>query len=427
MMVCISGLKKRTGLKVVNRHGPCSPFVGKERVTHRQILRQDQIRVNSLIARVMSSTQLAQSQVDVDESQKTTLPAYLGASLSTSNYIVTVGFGTPKKDLSIAFDTGSDLTWIQCKPCSNCYPQKEPIFDPSQSTSYLNISCDSPQCNRLASATGNPSSCFGATCQYSIGYGDGSNSAGSFARETLTLSSSDVVSNFFFGCGNDNDGLFGSTAGLLGLGRDSVSVVSQTAKKFGQVFSYCLPPTSSSAGYLTFGSSGFPSGVKFTPLVTNQKAPSLYFLEMTGIKVGGQSLPIDASVFASPGTLIDSGTVITRFQPAAYSALRSAFRSAMSNYSTAPAYELFDTCYDFSGHDSVSVPTIVLQFKDGADVNVDISGIFYTVSKSQICLAFAGNQDAGSVGIFGNRQQRSYDVVYDVARQRLGFSAGGCS
>ncbi|RWR95095.1 aspartyl protease family-like protein [Cinnamomum micranthum f. kanehirae] len=410
-----------SGLRVVHRHGPCSPF-GGGRASHRQILHEDQARVNLIHSRISKSTQKLQPQ-------STSLPANLGIPFSTSNYIVTVGFGTPKKDMTVAFDTGSDLTFIQCKPCAvKCYNQKEPIFDPSQSTSFVNISCYSVECTLLSTATGNPSSCdYSSTCEYSIGYADGSTSAGIFGKETLTLTSTDVIQNFQFGCGQDNDGLFGETAGLLGLGRGPISIVSQTVGDYCQVFSYCLPSSSSSEGYLTFGTEAISPGVNFTSLVTNPNAPSFYFLELIGISVGGSDIGIPPSTFSSPGTIIDSGTVITRLQPDAYSALKSAFQKGMSNYTMAPAYELFDTCYNFTGLDTVSVPTIKLRFSGGVDVDMTIYGIFFVVSQSQVCLAFAGNKNPESISIIGNRQQRTVAVVYDVAGGRIGFGANGCN
>ncbi|XP_058113119.1 aspartyl protease family protein At5g10770-like [Magnolia sinica] len=411
----------QTGLKIVHRRGPCSPF-GQEKASTREILMQDQSRVDSLMSRISSGSQRVKTQ-------DTEVPAQLGSSLGTQNYIVTVGFGTPEKKLSIAFDTGSDFTWIQCSPCPpiKCYSQQEPLFDPSESTSYRNVSCDSPQCAQLDSATGNPHSCS-STCQYTVEYGDSSSSSGSFASETLTLTPSDVILNFPFGCGHENQGLFGRTAGLLGLGRDPLSLVSQTALKYNRVFSYCLPSPSSSDGYLKFGSDAITSSnLKFTQMGTNPKAPSFYFLTMIGIRVAGEDLPIQASTFASPGTIIDSGTVITRLQPAAYMELRSTFRKSMSNYTMTSEYEIFDTCYDFSGLETVNVPKIVLRFQGDVEVEVDVLGIFYPVNNSQICLAFVGNRYTDSLGIIGNRQQRKINVVYDVGGERVGFGAGGCS
>jgi len=83
------------------------------------------------------------------------LPAIYGNHIGTANYFVVVGLGTPKRNLSLAFDTGSDLTWTQCQPCvGSCYKQQDEIFDPSKSASYCNISCTSSDCTQLSSSTG---------------------------------------------------------------------------------------------------------------------------------------------------------------------------------------------------------------------------------------------------------------------------------
>lgn len=109
---------------------------------------------------------------------------------------------------------------------------------------------------------------------------------------TLTLtSSSDVFPNFYFGCGQNNQGLFGRTAGLIGLGKDPLSIVSQTDQKYGKYFSYCLPSTPSSTGFLTLGKSGSPSNnLKFTPF-SSSRGNDFYYIDIILIYVGGQQLP----------------------------------------------------------------------------------------------------------------------------------------
>ncbi|KAF7815881.1 aspartyl protease family protein [Senna tora] len=285
------------------------------------------------------------------------IPARSGSLIGSGNYYVTVGLGSPKKELSLIFDTGSDLTWTQCEPCARyCYNQKEPLFDPLKSSTYYNISCTSTLCTQLSSATGNEPGCSATkACIYGIQYGDSSFSIGYFAKETLTVSSSDVVSNFLFGCGQNNRGLFGATAGLLGLGRHSISFVQQTAQKYRKIFSYCLPSTSSYAGFLKFGGDGSSAGkVQYTPLVS--VGDSFYGLDFTGISVGGTRLPISSSVFSAGSSIIDSGTVITRLPPGAYGPLRDAFRRGMSKYPRGNSLSILDTCYDLSGYEVVSSP-----------------------------------------------------------------------
>ena len=358
----------------------------------------------------------------------TSIPAHSGRALGTGNYIVTVGFGTPKKDLSLVFDTGSDLTWIQCQPCSRfCYSQKEPIFDPRRSSSYRNISCSSVDCSSLQSATGTKPGCSTSNCVYGVRYGDGSYSVGFYARETLTLTSTDVIPGLSIGCGENDKGLFGQAGGLLGLGRGKVSLVSQSAGKYGKVFSYCLPSSPAASGYLKMGSTAPKSGIQYTPMLNDAREQSFYFLEIVGIRVGKQELSIPRSVFTTAGTLLDSGTVITRFPPAAYAVLRSAFREQMQSYSFAASLSILDTCYDFTGHNTISIPKISIIFQGNVSLDVHVSGILYVAKISQICLAFAGNDNASDLAILGNAQQKTYEIVYNVARGVIGFGRDGCS
>ena len=148
--------------------------------------------------------------------------------IGDDNYVVTVGFGTPKRDLTLMFDTGSPTTWIQCKPC-DCYEQEEPIFDPSQSSTFSNSSL-----------------------QYTQKYHDKSYASGYFAHDTLTMSIFEFK-DFEFLCGHNNSGYFGEVAGILGIGLSKNSLISQTFSNFLLLFCYCLPPTENSSGFLVFG------------------------------------------------------------------------------------------------------------------------------------------------------------------------------
>ncbi|XP_039172812.1 aspartyl protease family protein At5g10770-like [Eucalyptus grandis] len=414
--------KRKSTLEVYHKHGPCSQLVqGHSPLNHTKSLLQDESRVKWI------QSQSSNGSDGLKVSAATSLPAKSGITLGTGNYIVTIGLGTPKQDLTLIFDTGSPLTWTQCQPCvGSCYTQSDPIFDPSQSSSYANISCTSTLCSQLGSIVA--SGCSRSTCLYGIQYGDQSSSVGFFATEKLTISPTDVIDNFEFGCGENNQGLFGRAAGLIGLSDDKISIVEQTATKYGKYFSYCLPSSSSSKGHLTFGKDGGASNsVSFTPLSTVPQSSQFYGISIEGISVEGNRLSIPSTVFSSGGAIIDSGTVISRLPPTAYSALRTAFRKAMANYTTAPALSILDTCYDLSKESTVTVPTITFSFAGGADINLDHNGIFYVAKASQVCLAFAANGADSDLGIYGNVQQKTFEVVYDVAGGKLGFGSNGCS
>ncbi|KAF3792337.1 ASPARTIC PROTEASE IN GUARD CELL 1 protein [Nymphaea thermarum] len=420
----------RGALKLVHRHGPCSPFSASaangSQLTLTEILQQDQSRVQWIHSRASSSPSYNKQVQDPFQAEATAqLPARPGASLSTGNYIVTVGLGTPKQAFNLIFDTGSDLTWVQCEPCISCYPQQGPRFNPAFSSTYQRVACTAPECAQAKLESG-LNQCSASLCIYGLVYGDNSNTVGQLSRDTLTLTGSDVLPGFTFGCGLKNQGLFGMAGGLLGLGRTQLSVVSQARNKYGGVFSYCLP-TSNSVGHLTFGPdpSSF-SSTRFTPLLPNSK---FYVVPLTGISVAGRLLPLSPSAFGSQGTILDSGTVITRLPPAAYSALRSAFRAFMAQrkYPLAPAASLLDTCYDLSRYTAVQIPGIAFHFQGGADLVLNVANILVISSQSQVCLAFAGNTNAADPGIIGNWQQKTTLLVHDIPHSKIGFVQGACT
>jgi len=437
-------------MPTVHQHGPCSPLAddkhGKKVPSHTEILVADQRRVEYIHRRVSettgrvrrqkhsapvvelrpgtpSSTRSSSSSLS-SSATSTNLPAKSGLSLNTGNYVVPIRLGTPAARFTVVFDTGSDTTWVQCQPCvAYCYQQKEPLFTPTKSSTYANISCTSSYCSDL-----DTSGCSGGHCLYAVQYGDGSYTVGFYAQDTLTLGY-DTVKDFRFGCGEKNRGLFGKAAGLMGLGRGKTSVPVQAYDKYSGVFAYCIPATSSGTGFLDFGP-GAPAAAnaRLTPMLVDN-GPTFYYVGMTGIKVGGHLLSIPATVFSDAGALVDSGTVITRLPPSAYEPLRSAFAKGMEGlgYKTAPAFSILDTCYDLTGYQgSIALPAVSLVFQGGACLDVDASGILYVADVSQACLAFAANDDDTDMTIVGNTQQKTYSVLYDLGKKVVGFAPGAC-
>ena len=74
-----------------------------------------------------------------------TVPTTLGLSVDTLEYVVTVSLGTPAVTQTVLMDTGSDLSWVQCRPClaATCHPQQDKLFDPARSATYSAFSCSS--------------------------------------------------------------------------------------------------------------------------------------------------------------------------------------------------------------------------------------------------------------------------------------------
>jgi hypothetical protein len=97
----------------------------------------------------------------------------------------------------------------------------------------------------------------------------------------------------------------------MGLGGDVQSLVSQTAASHGNAFSYCLPATSSTSGFLTLGAPNDTSDFVTTPMLRVKDYLTSYRVLLQDIIVDGNPLGLSPSVFAE-GALMDSGTRTSR-------------------------------------------------------------------------------------------------------------------
>ncbi|CAN6205606.1 unnamed protein product [Urochloa humidicola] len=136
----------------------------------------------------------------------------------TEEYLMTLAIGTPPVNYSAIVDTGSDLIWTQCAPCSDqCFKQPSPLYNPASSTTFSILPCGSSL--SMCSAAPAP----GCSCPYNQTYGKGWTS-GVQATETFTFGSTPAdqtrVPNITFGCSNaSSSGDWNGSSGLVGLGR----------------------------------------------------------------------------------------------------------------------------------------------------------------------------------------------------------------
>ncbi|KAK6931473.1 Xylanase inhibitor, C-terminal [Dillenia turbinata] len=395
-------------------------------------LKRDSERVKSLNLRLdlairgISESDLKPVEVELEEQQVGNLegPIISGTSQGSGEYFSRVGIGSPPKSVYMVLDTGSDVNWVQCEPCGDCYQQADPVFDPTESSSFKPLTCESQYCKSL-----DVSECQNGTCLYEVSYGDGSYTVGDFVGETLTFTGSKAVDNVAIGCGHNNEGLFIAAAGLLGLGGGSLSLPSQINTTS---FSYCLVDRDSdSASTLEFGGQpALPPNSVTAPLLRNIQLDTFYYIGLTGISVGGDMLSIPPSSFemdesGNGGIIIDSGTAVTRLQTDVYDTLRDAFVSGTRDLPSANGVALFDTCYDLSSKTSVEVPTVSFHFPEGRTLAFPAKNYLIPVdSVGTFCFAFAPTSSA--LSIIGNVQQQGTRVSLDLANSLVGLSPNKC-
>uniref|UniRef100_A0A7N0T358 Peptidase A1 domain-containing protein n=1 Tax=Kalanchoe fedtschenkoi TaxID=63787 RepID=A0A7N0T358_KALFE len=375
-----------------------------------------------------------------------------GVSLGSGEYFIDVFVGTPPRHFSLILDTGSDLNWIQCAPCLDCFDQNGPHYDPKASTSFENVSCRDPRC-RLVTAPEPQQQCQSQrqACHYFYWYGDSSNSTGDFALETFTVNLTTSVGgesefmkveNVMFGCGHWNRGLFHGAAGLLGLGRGPLSFSSQLQSLYGHSFSYCLVDRNSDpsvSSKLIFGEDrdilSHPE-LNYTAFLTGKQnlVDTFYYVQIKAILVGGQPLNIPEETWhvssdGSGGTIVDSGTTLSYFAEPAYKAIKEAFMEKVKAYPRVVDFPLLDPCYNVSGVKTpLELPEFGILFEDGAVWNFPIENYFIRLEPEQVvCLAMMGSAPASALSIIGNYQQQNFHIMYDTKNSKLGFAPRRCA
>ncbi|KAL2339353.1 hypothetical protein Fmac_007293 [Flemingia macrophylla] len=381
-------------------------------------MKRDAKRVGWLVGRMSKETAVEEASFGSE--------VVSGTDEGSGEYFVRIGIGSPATYQYMVIDSGSDVVWVQCQPCTQCYNQSDPIFNPANSSSFAAVSCSSAVCAQLDDAA----ACRQGSCRYQLSYGDGSYTKGTLALETITLGRT-LIRNTAIGCGHWNQGMFVAAAGLLGLGAGPMSFVGQLGGQTGGAFGYCLLSRgSASSGSLQFGRQAMPIGAAWVPLIPNPFFPSFYYVALSGLGVGGARLNISEDLFrltdlGDGGAVMDTGTAVTRLPSPAYASLRDAFVAQTTNLPRASGVSIFDTCYDLNGFVTVRVPTVSFYFSGGQILTLPARNFLIPADDAgTFCFAFSPSPSA--LSIIGNIQQEGIQISVDGANGFVGFGPNVC-
>lgn len=366
-----------------------------------------------------------------------TSPVVSGSTLGSGQYFVDFFLGTPPQKFSLIVDSGSDLLWVQCSPCRQCYAQDSPLYSPANSSTFAPVPCLSSECLLIPATEGFPCDFrYPGACAYEYRYGDSSSSKGVFAYESATVDGI-RIDKVAFGCGSDNQGSFAAAGGVLGLGQGPLSFGSQVGYAYGNKFAYCLvnylDPTSVSSS-LIFGDELISTihDLEYTPMVSNPSSPTLYYVKIKKVMVSGEVLAIPESAWSidflgNGGSIFDSGTTVTYWVPSAYRHILAAFENGVA-YPRAGSVQGLDLCVDVTGIEQPQFPSFEMELEGGAMFRPQAGNYFVDVAPNVQCLAMAGL--ASSIGGFntiGNLLQQNFLVQYDRDAYRIGFAPAKCS
>lgn len=407
-----------SGVSIIPIYAKCSPF--------------NKPKTGSLVDTVMNMASKDWERVrylaSLGAQKKVTSAPIASAQqlFNIASYVVLVKLGTPGQLMFMVLDTGYDAAWAPCSGCTGC---SNATFSPKTSSTYGSLDCSVPQCSQARGlscpATGS------SPCLFNQSYGGDSSFSGTLVQDSLGLGN-DVVPNYAFGCVSDISGGSTPPQGLLGLGRGPLSLLSQSGSLYSGVFSYCLPSFKSYyfSGSLKLGPSGQPKSIRTTPLLRNPHRPSLYYVNLTGVSIGRVLVPIAPELLAfdpntGAGTVIDSGTVVTRFVQPVYTAIRDEFRKQVKGPFS--SLGVFDTCFAASSENVA--PPVKLHFT-GLDLTLPMeNSLIHSSSGPLACLALAAapNNVNSVLNIIATLQQQNHRILFDVTNSLVGIARELCN
>jgi len=412
----LEALNDGFSVELIHRDSPKSPFYNSSQ-THFQRI------ANALRRSIIRMNHFNKSFVSPNTPQA---PVTSGLG----EYLMRYSVGTPPVESYGIVDTGSDITWLQCRPCQSCFKQNTPIFDPSKSQTYKTISCTTNTCR---SARGTSCAARTRNCKYFISYADRSLSQGDLSLETLTLGSSNgspvKIPGIAIGCGYKNRDLERGHSGIVGLGRGTASLINQLGPSIGGKFSYCLVPAYSkpnSSGKLNFGNAAVVSGpgTVTTPLYS-RNGDVFYYLNLEAVSVGSNRIEFENSLANSGGMgniVIDSGTTLSFLPTDIYSKLESAVAQTIKLPRAKGSNQGSELCYK-TGSGKVDVPVITAHFS-GANVLLYAPNTFVKLADDIMCFAFVPTK---SRAIFGNLVQQNVLVGFDLQKNTVSFKLVDCT
>ncbi|KAK6229037.1 hypothetical protein SCA6_017988 [Theobroma cacao] len=437
-------------LELLHRHAPqlhARPKTQHERL--KDLVHHDFIRHNRRQAWETPKTTTATASKTNAAIQ---MPLSAGRDFGIGQYVTTFKVGTPSQKFRLIVDTGSDLTWINCRyRCArgdNCTTQERGIkrgrvFRAHLSSSFRPIPCFSQMCKvelrNLFSLTICPTPL--TPCAYDYRYIDGSDAMGVFAKESVTVGLTNSrmarLHDVLIGCSDSSQGrTVKNVDGVLGLANSKYSFVTKAAERWGGKFSYCLVDHLShinASNYLIFGANNNQLTVlgntRYTRLELNLVSFS-YAVNVQGISIGGKMLDIPLQVWDTRkggGTILDSGTSLSFFTDPAYQPVMAAIKMSVSKYPQVKLHGVpMEYCFNSTGFDETLVPKLIIHFADGARFEPHWRSYVISAADGVRCLGFLPARFP-SVSVIGNIMQQNYLWEFDLEGNKLRFAPSSCT
>ncbi|GER52793.1 eukaryotic aspartyl protease family protein [Striga asiatica] len=385
-----------------------------------------------------------------DRNASAELEMHSAADEGAGQYLVEFRVGSPAHRALLIADTGSDLTWTNCRfSCrrGGCKRDslKRRVFRADLSSTFRTVPCSSRTCRDDLSSLFSLNRCIlpRDPCAYDYRYADGSSAQGVFGNDSVTLTLSNGrrtrLDNVLVGCSDSSNGpTIQAADGVMGLGYSNHSFALRAATEFGGKFSYCLVDHLSPrnlTSYLVFGpheqahNISLNRRLRYTELVLGLITP-FYAVNVKGISVGGSMLDIPAGTWDLGGTggaIIDSGSSLTGLTRPAYGPVMGVLKRALVGFESLDLdIGAVEYCFNSSGFRESIVPRVVIHFMDGARIEPPVKSYVIDAAPGVKCLGFVQVPWPGAC-VIGNIMQQNHLWEFDLVKGRLGFAPSRCT
>lgn len=317
-----------------------------------------------------------------------------------AQYYGEIEVGTPPQTFKVIYDTGSSNLWI---PNKKPFLSGKDVYDHSKSSTY--------QANGTV---------------FKIQYGSGP-VAGYYSSDTMTIGDN-AIPDYTFAEVNDTSGLglayrLGHFDGICGMGWDDISVdhvetplraLIKSGDLKENVFAFYLG-SGGAAGELVVGGVNpdhYTGDFTTVPVVDTIPGKKGYWaLDMDDVKISG------SSVTSARKAIVDSGTSLI----------------------AVPTAEMKSIAEKVGAKTVLPIPPFNREYTidcdaDAPDIDVEIAGKTYTLTKDDYVLNESGEclfgftgldvpeQDGGPLWILGDVFMRAHYVKFDLDNKELGFA-----
>ncbi|GFP98970.1 aspartic proteinase pcs1 [Phtheirospermum japonicum] len=345
--------------------------------------------------------------------------------------------GTPPQLEQMVLDTGSQLSWVQCRRKDSGAPS----FNPNASSSFSNVACNDTVCVTHPTQRADftlPRNCSHDLCRYTVSFGDGTLAEGNLVWEQFKFSDSQIAPRLVIGCSPKKDIMSGAD-GMLAMNRGNLSFISQLKE---HKFSYCVPLRHDNIHNISdsdsnSNSNGSDGTFYYANLSnTSQQSQSMadfdslqYYVRLVNIQINGEILNIDKSEVnsnASCQMMIDSGTRYTYLVDAAYNSVREKVANLTGEYIKDMNVDAeFDMCFQHGSNLSdieEKIGDVVFEFENGVKISIPKERSLDIMSDCGVCVAIGRSDRLGfPTNIFGFFYQQDLCVEFDIQKNQVGF------